>query len=43
MELLDVEYYRDLEIGMGQRSLKVIEISTIRKLGWGFHFPIRLL
>jgi len=38
-ELLDVEYYRDLEILV--RALKVIEISAIRKL-W-CTFPIRLL
>jgi len=33
-ELLDVEYYRDLNVG--QRSLKVIESGTIWKFGYGF-------
>jgi len=33
-ELLDIKYYRDLEMG----SFKVIEINAIRKVGCGFLF-----
>ena len=36
--LFDVKYHRDLDVG--QRSLKVIEIGTIRNHGYGFHFPL---
>jgi len=35
-EIFNVEKCRDLEIGRGQRSLKVIESGTIRQIVYGF-------
>ena len=37
-ELLDVEYYRNLETWVRGHSIKVIETGAVRKLGCGFLF-----
>jgi len=41
-ELFDAELYRDLEIRVRghSKTLKIIQIGTIRKLGCGFLFAL---